>query len=87
MLANEDDYFRRGRGKVEKDRDSGDVEENSDMCEERDSLSSISSTSSLHQNKILVTEKDGGRDWNQDDGEWNHDWIFNSQERYVYGYV
>ena len=46
------------------------------MCEERDSLSSISSPSSLPQNKRLVIEKDGGRDWNQDDGEWTHDWVF-----------
>ncbi len=55
-------------------------------CVRRGLWSSISSNSSLPQNKILVVEKDGGRDWNQDDGEWTHDGIFNSQERCVYGY-
>ena len=69
----------------EGDRDSGDVEESSDMSEERDSWSSISSTSSLPLNKRLVNEKDGERDWNQDEGEWSH-WVFNRQDRLVYRY-
>ena len=69
----------------EGDRDSGDVEESSDMSEERDSWSSITSTSSLPQNKRIVIEKDGGRDWNQDKWEWSH-WVSNNQDRYVYGY-
>ena len=68
---------------MEGDRDSGDVEESSDMSEERDSWSSISSTSSLPKNKRLDLEKDGGRGWNQDEGEWSNDSVFNSQDRYV----
>ena len=62
---------------MEGDRDSGDVEESSDMSEERDSWSSISSTSSLPQNKRLVNEKD--------EGEWSR-WVFNRQDRLVYRY-
>ncbi len=38
------------------------------MSEERDSWSSISSNSSLPQNKRFVLEKEGGRGWVHDGG-------------------